>query len=156
MSVKTEGIVMKNLLCVIAVVAATNVVNADEYRLHPAPAVYGPTLAIQSQLPPAPKGAVHVAKPAAVELFQCVEYDDLDNIHPCAVPRIVQMPDPCACCDPCSCCKPKCVNVRICVPPCGCPKVRVTRKGNKVKYDYGKYEVELTVKKGYIEVDYDD
>ena len=34
--------------------------------------------------------------------------------------------------------------VKICVPPCGCPKVRVTRNGSKVKYDYGKYEVEIS------------
>jgi hypothetical protein len=91
-----------------------------------------------------------------VPLYHCVKYKDLDNIHPCAVPKIVMIKDPCACSDPCSCCQPKCVAVRICVPPCGCETVKCSRDGDKVKYDYGDYAVELRVKKGYIEVDYDD
>lgn len=91
-------------------------------------------------------------------LFHCVEYKDLDNIHPCAVPKIVSIVDPCWKPSKCGCCRPapRCVQVKICVPPCGCPRVKVSKDGRKVKYDYGKYEVELEAKDGRVEVDYDD
>ena len=90
------------------------------------------------------------------ELFDCVKYKDLRNIAPCAVPMVVSVKDPCACIDPCDCrAAPKCVNVKICVPPCGCPDVKLTRNGNKVKYDYGKYVIEITSRKGIVVVDYD-
>jgi hypothetical protein len=46
--------------------------------------------------------------------------------------------------------------VKICVPPCGCAKVKVSREGRRVKYDYGKYSVEVTSKNGKVYVDYDD
>ncbi|MCH2212683.1 MAG: hypothetical protein MK110_15375 [Fuerstiella sp.] len=94
-----------------------------------------------------------------VELFQCVKYKDHDEIAPCAVPKIIQVPDPCACkdaCDCCQCCEPKCVSIRICVPPCGCEQVKVSKNGTRIKYDYGEYEVDVRVKDGYIEVDYQD
>ncbi len=91
-------------------------------------------------------------------LFKCVEVEDRHNIHPCAVTKIISILDPCACDNRCSCCGPKCVLVKICVPPCGCPKIKVTRHGRKVKYDYGKYTIEIksSKRKGIIEVDYDD
>lgn len=87
-------------------------------------------------------------------LFPCVEYDDLDNVHPCAIKKIVQVIDPCY--DRDSCCPPTYVSVMICVPPCGCEKVKISRGGRKVKYDYGKYEVEIKSKNGVVKVDYDD
>ena len=115
-------------------------------------------------------------------LFHNVVYDDLDNIHPCAVRTIVQVPDPCACDDPCKkrhrglfglfrhhdvdpctchrcvpCCEPvRMVSVMICTPPCECVDVRVKRDGRHIKYDYGKYEVEIKVGDGVVKVDYDD
>ncbi len=93
----------------------------------------------------------------AVALFPCVEYEDLNHIAPCAVPKIVMVKDPCACCDPCSCCAPKCGAVQICVPPCACEENVICKKdGEKVVYDYGKYRVEITSKKGYVKVDYDN
>jgi len=92
----------------------------------------------------------------AVPLFTCVKIEDPHHIHPCAVPKIVMVPDPCACYDPCSCCAPKCVAIQICVPPCGCVHHTCKRDGRKQKYDYGDYAVELTVKDGYVKVDYDD
>ncbi len=100
-------------------------------------------------------------------LYSRVKYEDLDHIHPCAVPTVVQVLDPCtdtgrhglfghhrrvADCDACG---PQCVYVQICVPP-GCPKVKVEKHGRKVKYDYGDYKVEVESKDGYVEVDYDD
>lgn len=85
-------------------------------------------------------------------------YKDLDNIHPCAVPKVVCIVDPCWKPSKCGCCrpKPKCVQVKICVPPCGCASVKVSKDGRRVKYDYGKYAVELTSRNGKVTVDYDD
>lgn len=97
-------------------------------------------------------GYIPVATPIAVPVHANVRVRDRHNIAPCAVPTLVQVPDPC---DPCG---ERCVNVEVCVPPCDCPdKVRVTRNGHKVRYDYGKYAVDITVRKtGVIVVDYDD
>jgi len=106
-----------------------------------------------SQIEPLPAGV-----PGGVdfmELYHRVKYEDKHNIHPCAVTKIVRVMDPCY--DPRACCEPRCVYVQICVPPCGCPpKIKVSRRGRKVKYDYGEYEVELVSKKGTVYVDYDD
>jgi hypothetical protein len=131
---------MKSLLCVIAVGAL----------------MAAPT---NAQVPPAPGGDAAAAE--GVVLFDCVCYKDLKNIHPCAVPRIVMVPDPCACNDPCSCCEPKCVAIQICVPPtdecCGPEEKHICKNGGKKqKYCFGKYAVEITVKKGVVVVDYDD
>jgi hypothetical protein len=103
--------------------------------------------------------SVHEGAPVAgqpVALFHCVKYSDRDNVHPCAVSMVVSVADPCQCHNPCSCCTPSCVNVQICVPPCGCPQVKTSRHGHKVTYDYGKYEVEIESKDGVVSVDYDD
>jgi len=115
-----------------------------------------------------------------IELFACVEYEDKHNIHPCAVTKIVAVKHPgkkkchkgflglsCGrcnlCCDTCnscgscdSCCDPGCVYIQICVPPCDCADVKISRNGAKVKYDYGEYEVEIKSKDGIVKVDYDD
>lgn len=96
-----------------------------------------------------------------VQLYPYVKYEDLDNRHPCAVTKIVAVPDPCKRCrhhgrDCCQQCGPGCVYVQICVPPCGCPKVKVKRHGRKIEFDYGDYEVEIESKNGVVEVDYDD
>ncbi len=99
-------------------------------------------------------------------LFERVKYEDLNHIHPCAVPTVVQVMDPCSdngrrglfghrrAAD-CDACPPQCVYVQICVPP-GCPRIKVEKHGRKVKYDYGDYKVEVESKDGYVEVDYDD
>lgn len=106
---------------------------------------------------------------APMQLYHCVEVEDRHNIHPCAVTKIVSVLDPCppTCgssicggCDSCNscgtCCPRGCVFVAICVPPCGCEEVKVSRDGAKVKYDYGEYEVEITSDDGVVKVDYDD
>lgn len=126
-------------------------------------------IAQQADAPPAPaaegtgytkmkpgKMSKGKGKPKRVHLYHCVEYEDLDNIAPCAVPKIVWVRDPCACHDPCSCCQPKCVAVKICVPHCGCAKVKVKDHGRKVEYDYGEYKVEIESEDGVVKVDYDD
>ncbi|MEX0716341.1 MAG: hypothetical protein WD066_07140 [Planctomycetaceae bacterium] len=106
-------------------------------------------------LPYGPSGSYGPVEPYPSEgmpLYQNVRYEDLRNVHPCAVQTVVMVPDPCA--DPC--CGARCVPVQICVPPYACEEVKVSRGGDKIKYDYGKYQVEIRVKKRYIEVDYDD
>ena len=95
----------------------------------------------------------------SVALFEHVKYKDHDEIAPCAVPKIIQVKDPCACpseCDCCNCCEPKCVSIKICVPPCACEHIKVNCDGDRIKYDYGEYAVDVRIKKGYIEVDYQD
>ncbi|QDU80918.1 hypothetical protein Pla110_26540 [Polystyrenella longa] len=111
-----------------------------------------------------------VVSSTPMQLYHRVEVEDRHNIHPCAVTKIVSVLDPCpptccatncGSCDSCnnscgSCCPQGCVFVQICVPPYGCPEVKISRHGSKVKYDYGSYEVELTSRNGVVEVDYDD
>jgi hypothetical protein len=131
----------------------------------------GPFRLVQNPPEPAPAltpmpatSPIPGAEPApvagnTVELYQCVRIKDECNIAPCAVPQIVTVKDPCAVCDPCNpCAAPKCVAVQICVPPCcPCPpKVTCRRGGEYVKYDYGKYRIEITSRRGVVTVDYDD
>lgn len=106
-------------------------------------------------LQPLPHGYYGGPVGPGADLYPNVRYKDLKNIHPCAVPQVVQIVDPCW--DPrnrCDC-GPTCVNVQICAPP-DCPDVKVKKDGRKVKYDYGKYQVEITSRNGEVVVDYDD
>jgi len=174
---------LASVLSVMAVVAASSA-SAAEYRgpLFPTPVLPGPA-AVSFQAvdaPPAeaaPMEAVPMeAVPAdAIHLFECVKYEDLDHIAPCAEEKIVKVADPCWRPDPCACCqKPSCVYVRICVPKQTCcnpapsccapvapccdqhPKVTCKDGGRYVKYDYGKYRVEIRVKNNMVVVDYDN
>src|SRR5262245_41956589 len=101
------------------------------------------------------------AQAAVVTLYPNVDYRDERNIAPCAVPQIVMVKDPCpATCDPCNrCAAPpaRCVAVQICVPPCTTcpPKITCRRDGEYVRYDFGKYAVEIRSKRGCVTVDYD-
>ncbi|HLJ09891.1 MAG TPA: hypothetical protein VKU82_01820 [Planctomycetaceae bacterium] len=98
------------------------------------------------------------ASTTVIPLFHCVKYKDERKIAPCAIPQIVMVKDPCATCDPCNpCAAPQCVAVQICVPACSpCPpKITCKRGGEYVKYDFGKYRVEIRSKKGVVKVDYD-
>ena len=128
--------------------------------LQPAPALVPPPETSAAPATPVPEAEGH-ALPSAepIALYHRVKYEDLDNIHPCAVKMIVQVKDPCPPPrDPCSCCKPapRYVFVEICVPPCDYKKIEISRHGSKVEYDYGKYEVEITSKRGVVYVNYDD
>ncbi len=100
---------------------------------------------------PAPEAAPVEGHP--ITLFCNVKYKDLDEMAPCASPKIIAVKDPCACYD--GCCAPPCVYIKICVP-CGCEVVTCSKNGDRIRYDYGKYAVDIRVKKGYIEVDYQD
>lgn len=92
-----------------------------------------------------------------VELYPLVKYEDLDNVHPQAVKKIVAVKDPRGKRSICDTCAPPCVYVMICVPPCDKFEYDVKRKDHsKVEYDYGDYEIEITSKNGVVYVDYDD
>jgi len=119
-------------------------VSLTQWSVPPAPAVE----ASGGQVLPTPTPI------PTVQLYPLVQYKDLHNIHPCAVTKIVKVLDPCY--KPCACSLPKCVYVQICVPPCGCPDVKVKKYSREVEYDYGRYEVEIKSKNGILYVDYDD
>jgi hypothetical protein len=84
-----------------------------------------------------------------VELYTDVKIEDPRNIHPCAVPIIVEVPDPC---DECGT-----VCIEICAPPCEpeCVK-RHGLRDRKVTFDYGDYGITVTSRRGVVKVDYDD
>ncbi|WP_166821963.1 hypothetical protein [Thalassoroseus pseudoceratinae] len=96
---------------------------------------------------------ISVAQP--LPLFPNVRVEDRDNIHPCAVKEIIRVKDPRPNCHACG--SPGYVFIEICVPPNCRPEIDIKRKdGSKIEYDYGDYEVEITSKKGYVKIDYDD
>jgi len=99
-----------------------------------------------------PSGPVYPVE--GVPLYPRVTYEDLDNIHPCAVTTIVQILDPCE--NPCRSCGPRCVYVKICVPPNECPRIKVSDGGREVKYKFDEYEVEIESENGIVSVNYDD
>ena len=86
-------------------------------------------------------------------LFTRVKYTDLHEKFPHAVSKIITVKNPCW--DD-SCCEPETVCIEICVPPCACEKVKCRMFGNRIRYDYGKYAVDVRIKRGYIQVDYQD
>ena len=86
-------------------------------------------------------------------LFTRVKYTDVHEMSPCAAPKIITVKNPCA---GDSCCEPATVCIEICVPTCGCEEVTCRRFGNRIRYDYGRYAVDVRIKHGYIQVDYQD
>lgn len=84
-----------------------------------------------------------------IPLYTNVKVRQPRNIAACAVPKIVCLPDPC---DPC-----KVVCIQICVPPCACENVYFNPKKDRVTFDYGKYAVNITARRGgLLVVNYDD
>lgn len=86
-------------------------------------------------------------------LFTRVKYTDLHEKYPHAVSKIITVKNPSR---RDGCCEPDTVCIEICVPPCGCEEVRCRSFGNRIRYDYGKYAVDVRIKRGYIQVDYQD
>ena len=101
-----------------------------------------------------PAAGPYVAVPCAEPLFHRVKYKDLDEVAPCHTVKIIKVRNPCKRC----CTDPDCVNIQICVPETCCddPRICSIFGGRRVRYDYGKYEVDVRVKRDYIEVDYQD
>ena len=135
-----EGIEMKNLAKLVAMFSLliVGMVQAQEAAPMPVPE-HG-----------------HFVEAAPIALYTNVKYKDCDEMSPCAQPKIIAVKDPCACYDPCSCCGPKCVYIQICVPTCGCELISCKRNGDRIRYDYGKYAVDVRIKRDHIEVDYQD
>ena len=166
---------LASVFCAVAVAMAASSVSAAELSpLFPTPAVGQAIVGFEG-------GEAPKAEP--VKLFECVKVRDCDHKAPCGETKIVKVLDPCWKPDPCACCqKPSCVYVAVCVPkeeccpkPCCAPKPSccapapcqqkcckphgktICRDGGRyVKLDYGKYRVEIRVKDGYVEVDYDN
>jgi hypothetical protein len=110
---------------------------------------------VPEQLPLLSKMAgPHASGP--IELYRRVKYDDRDDAHPRGVKQLVAVRDPRACRKVCDCCGPRLVFVEVCVPPHGCPKVKVSKDAGKVELDYGEYEIEIEVEDDEIEVEYED
>lgn len=99
-------------------------------------------------------GPIYVDQ-APIPLFTKVKYVDLREKHPAAVTKIVAVNNPCKGPRFCDTCADDCVYIEICVPPCPCNEdVKCRRGGDRVRYDYGKYKVDIRVRRGYIVVDY--
>lgn len=88
----------------------------------------------------------------AIPLYTNVRVKDAHEMSPCAQPKIIAVKDPCACED--DCCAPQCVYIQICVPTCGCELISCRRNGDRIRYDYGEYAVDVRVRRNHIEVDY--
>jgi hypothetical protein len=86
-------------------------------------------------------------------LFTRVKYTDLREKAPGAVTKIITVKNPCR---HRGCNEPETVCIEICVPPCGCETVKCRLFGNRIRYDYGKYAVDVRIKRDYIQVDYQD
>lgn len=85
-----------------------------------------------------------------------VRVKDPRNIAPHAVRRMIAVRDPHGCDHLCDCCPRQCVFVEVCMPPCECHDVKVSRDGRRIEYDFGDYEIEVTSRNGLVTVDYDD
>ena len=133
-----------HLLTAGLLVTLATVASAAQHELMPVPEAPIPDQSVVYELHQAP----------AIPMFHRVKYKDLDEKSPCAMPKIIIVRNPCA--DPCDDCQPECVAIQICVPTCGCELISCRRNGNRIRYDYGKYAVDVRIKKDYIEVDYQD
>jgi hypothetical protein len=111
--------------------------------------------AVQSYSPALPEGTYSdmviegAPLPATmgVALYPNVRVNRPHNIDPCAVPTIIQVPDPC---NP-NCC----VYIEVCFPTCTCPQVSVGPFGRRVRFDFGHSNVLVWSKaNGVIAVNY--
>jgi hypothetical protein len=121
------------------------------------PTSVAPPTSVHVTNQPVPTSMQPVPFQEAAPLFTKVKVRDPRRIACNSVPMVVTVKDPCACKDVCNTCGPKCVNVLVCVPGCTeCPpKVTCKRDGAFVRYDFGKYRVEVRSRKGFVEIDYD-
>lgn len=139
-------------LCAVAILVSSTSAMANGPLLLPSPGMASAPVAMYApEVQPVPDSEMFSPPPVhTLKMHHNVKYVQTRKAHPCAEPLVVAVPDPC---DPCG---QACVGVQICVPPCDCPVIKVRRNGNKVKYDYGKYAVNITVRRsGLIVVNYD-
>ncbi|WP_417848269.1 hypothetical protein [Thalassoglobus sp.] len=165
---------MKKFVALALLLGATTITNAREPIMVPAApqdsaiayqADYSPTPAqgvvVDDGLQPVPAGSpigtivCDSCDAQGIELYRNVKVIQARKIHPCAVPKIVQVPNPCYDrCNPCGK-EPECVFVEICVPPCACEEVSICKDGRRTKFDYGKYGVKVTNRRGTLVINYD-
>jgi len=108
-----------------------------------------PSLAPVSQgLPVAGQIICDACDGGAIPLYRRVKVVQARNIAPCAVSKIVSVPDPC---NPCGV-----VFIEICVPPCACETIECHPHKNRTVFNYGKYAVKVTERHGCLVVNYDD
>ncbi|MCA8999479.1 MAG: hypothetical protein KDA80_20965 [Planctomycetaceae bacterium] len=81
-----------------------------------------------------------------ISLYPKVRVRDARKIAPHAVRKIVAVPDPCG--------GPRCVFIEICVPSCACEHVSFRR--GRLRYDYGRFAIDISHRRQLIVVDYDD
>jgi hypothetical protein len=102
---------------------------------------------------PSLEGMPIVLSASTCAFFARVKYKNKGKIAPCAQTMVVTVLDPRSVkCD----CETKFVQVKICAPLNGCPKVKISRTGRHTRYDYGKYAIDVySNRNGTILVDYD-
>lgn len=120
-----------------------------ETQLLPAPPGLTPIPEGDWSLPPTGSPQYFAMPSPVIELYQRVRVHEPFRKHPRAVPMLVAVPDPRRGCE-------GCVYVEICVPPCDCPDIRCSRRGNRIVYDFGRHAVVVTSRLGVVHVNYDN
>ena len=120
--------------------------NRGELALAAEPTLLVPVA--EPQGTPVPYTEYVVEASPVIKLYTNVRVRDQKNIHPCAVSKIVQVVDPCD-----KCCK---VFIEICVPPCANEAVRCYRNGDRLRFCYGNYSVDVTSRRYDVVVNYND
>ncbi len=82
-----------------------------------------------------------------VVLYPHVRIRDPHRAHPLGVPTIIPVPDPRDHC--------RVVYVEVCVPPCPCLSFWHNRRGTRAEYDFGRYEIDIILRRGMVIIDYD-
>jgi hypothetical protein len=161
------------MLCGLALMLTASISVAEEGRALRsllAPALFGqsslvpmpaPLSSVPSPITPVPdpayssaSGGPIIGQPVELfsDVFSDVRFRAVRNISPDAVPTIIQVADPC---NKTNCCK-NCVYIQVCMPPCDPKCVKVSRDGDAVRYDYGKYAVVARSVGDHIVVRYHD
>ena len=89
-----------------------------------------------------------------VPRFAHVIVKDKDEMAPNAIPVTVAVRSPRL--GRFRTCVEEVVYVEVWVPPCPLQRVRVSPCKTKIRLDYGRYEVDIVSRNGFIEIDYDN
>lgn len=128
-----------------------------------APPPIGPDEAF-SEIPPSPLPSDQqlpqvvqyhpIVEAPGIPLFKRVRYVGERKKAPGAVSKLIVIKDPCQRIKKsCATCE-QCVAIEICVPACACERVSRNKSGNRIRYNYGNYGVEVRIKNGRIVVAY--